>query len=121
MRNPRFSVNFPKFQSILTFASRFAWVLVDNRDNRVSWVRDNGAEDTSNVTSSEGNHQLFGLGALVTWLWNNIVVKGDNSFFEASELHHCVWDLSHPKWFQSLEECSSSFFGLHLWETFTEG
>ena len=61
------------------------------------------------------------LGALVTWLWNNIFVKGNNSFFEASELHHCVWDLSHPKWFQSLEECSSSFFGLHFWETFTEG
>ena len=61
------------------------------------------------------------LGALVTWLWYTIFVNGDNSFFEASELHHCVWDLSHPKWFQSLEECSVSFFGLHFWETFTKG
>ena len=45
----------------LTFASRFAWVLVDDGDNRVSWVRDNGAEDTSNVTSGKSNHQLFRL------------------------------------------------------------
>ena len=52
---------FRVFRWELTFASRFAWVLVDDGDNRVSWVRDNGTEDTSNVTSSKSNHQLFRL------------------------------------------------------------
>ena len=68
----------PEFECILTFASRFAWVLVDDRDNGVSWVRDNGAEDTSDVTSSEGNHQLFRLNSFFILLVMDIT-RGVNT------------------------------------------
>ena len=46
---------------ILTLAGSGAWVLVDDGDNVVGWVGDDGAEDTSDVTGGESDHQLFGL------------------------------------------------------------
>lgn len=45
------------------------------RDDGVSRMRDNCAEDASNVTSSEGNNKLFALGALVTWLRHDMSKK----------------------------------------------
>jgi hypothetical protein len=43
---------------------RTSGVLVQLGDHRVGRVRDDGAEDTSDVTSGEGDTELFKLGAL---------------------------------------------------------
>ena len=48
-----------------TLAGRFFWTLVDNRDDRISWMRNNCTENTGNITSSESNHQLFRLDTVV--------------------------------------------------------
>ena len=45
------------------------------RDDSVGRVRDNCAEDTSDVTSSESDDELFALGALVTGLGNDVPVN----------------------------------------------
>jgi len=37
-------------------------------------VRDDGAEDTGDVTSGKGDDQLLSFGALVTGLWYNMPV-----------------------------------------------
>lgn len=40
----------------------------------------------------------------------NLLVQQFNGLFEASELHHGVWNLSHPQWNQTLVETSNTFF-----------
>ena len=41
-------------------------------DDSVGRVRDDGAEDTGNVTGSKSHHQLLALGALISWLRHNM-------------------------------------------------
>ena len=48
---------------------------------------------SSNVTSSKCDNQLFGLCALCSGLWHDVLVNGFNCSLEASELHHGVRNL----------------------------
>ena len=83
-------------------------------------MRNDGAEDTGDVTSGKSDHQLLGFAAVGSGLGNNVGVNGLDSLFEAGEFHHCVWNLSHPKWLEAFDEGSVAFFSLHLWETGSE-
>lgn len=97
-------------------------------DDSVGRMGDNSAEDTSDVTSSESDDELFTLGALVTGLGNDvpissvahyrdvnreiikcILVEKLDGLFEASELHHGVRDLTHPQRNQALVESIQTF------------
>jgi hypothetical protein len=92
-------------------------LLVQLGHDSVSRVRNNGAEDTSNVTSSKGDNQLLSLGALGTRLGNNVpktqfhfnnksqkikdlisLVDEFDCPLKAGKLHHGIWDLPHPQW-----------------------
>lgn len=64
--------------------------------HRVSWVRDNGAEYTGDVTSCECDDELFALGALGSGFWHDVLVDQFDGTFEACELHHGVGDLPEP-------------------------
>jgi len=71
----------------------------------------NSTKDTSDVTSSESNDKLLSFGAFSSWLWNDVFVEHLNGFFKARKLHHSVWDLSEPEWFETFVEWVSAFFG----------
>lgn len=88
---------------------RTSGVLVQLGDHRVGRVRDDGAEDTSDVTSGEGDTELFKLGALASRLGNDVSVEGLDGSLEGPELHHSVRDLSGPQRNQTLVETSDTF------------
>ena len=48
------------------------FILVEFGYNGVCWMRDNGAENSSNVTSDESYYQLFRFAALGPWFWNHV-------------------------------------------------
>lgn len=82
-----------------------AWLAlgVELRDHHVGWVRNDGAEDTSDVTSREGNTSLSSLG-IVGLLAREAVVHHLNDGLEGSKLHHGVWDLTAPERVDALVE-----------------
>ena len=82
--------------------------LVHVAHDGVGRVGDDGAEDSRNVTSSEGHHQLLGLAALGTWLGHHVLVDGLHGPLETRELHHGVGDLSAPQRNQRLVEAVNS-------------
>jgi hypothetical protein len=84
-------------------------------------VRDDGAEDTGDVTSGKGDHQLLATGALGSWLGNDVLVDGLDGLLEAGELHHGVRNLSHPEGLESLEEGTGAFLCSHFREAVAEG
>ena len=84
-------------------------------------MRDDGAEDSGDVPRGESDHELFGFGALVTWLGHDVGVQRLHSLLEAGELHHGVGDLAHPQRFEPAEEGARSLLGLHPGETITKG
>lgn len=88
---------------------RTSGVLVQLGDNRVSRVRDDSAEDTSDVTSSEGDAELFKLGAFASGLGDDVSVESLDGSLESPELHHGVRDLSGPQRNQTLVETSNTF------------
>jgi hypothetical protein len=94
------------------------WRFVQNGDNTIGWMGNDGAKDTSNVTGQEGDDELFSFCAVGSWFWDDVCVKHLNGFLEAREFHHGVWDLSEPKWFKTLVEWVASFFG-HLAVSFS--
>ena len=49
--------------------------LVQFRNYSISWVGDNCTEDTSNVTGSKSNNQLFALGALFSRLGHDMSIR----------------------------------------------
>lgn len=51
----------------------------------------------------------------------NLLVQQLDGLFEASELHHGVWDLSHPQWHQTLVESVHAFILGHLGPCFSQG
>ena len=116
----RNSVNLKIVFDILTLSCRFGRILVDDGDDGIGGVGDDGAEDTSDVTSSEGDHELLGLGALSSWLGHNVLVEGLDGLFEAGELHHCVWNLPHPQRLETSDEGSVAFLSAHLGEALAE-
>lgn len=80
-------------------------------------MRNNGAEDTSNVTRHEGDHHLLFLGVLFLWLGEDVSVESLDNLLEGNELHDCVWNLSAPEWSQTLVETVGSFSSLDLVES----
>jgi hypothetical protein len=88
---------------------RTSGVLVQLGDDRVSRVRDDGAEDTSDVTTDERDTELFKLGALALGLGDDVSVEGLDGSLESPELHHSVRDLSGPQRNQTLVETSDTF------------
>lgn len=71
-------------------------LFVHNRNHSVSWVRNNCAEDTSPVTSQEGDTQLLILWVTFTRSCENISIKESNCLFESNKLHNGIRDLSAP-------------------------
>lgn len=61
---------------------------------------------------------------LCLWLGANymvdLLIQKFNGTFEACEFHHCVWDLTHPKWYESFVECIDTLFLHHLWNSLTQ-
>lgn len=51
----------------------------------------------------------------------NLLVEQLHSALEASELHHGVWDLTHPQWHKTLVEGSDALLLKHLGHSLTEG
>jgi len=86
--------------------------LVHDGDHSVSGVRHDSAEDTSPVTSQEGNCKLLVLAVSFTRFGEDICVECSHCLFEDNELNDSVWDLSCPKWVDTLVETVPSF-GLH--------
>jgi hypothetical protein len=52
---------------------------------------------SGNVSSREGDHELFDLGAIGLRLWDDVLVDGFHRSLEASELGHRVGDLAAPQ------------------------
>jgi hypothetical protein len=83
-------------------------------------MRHDGTENTGNVTGGERNDQLFALGALISRLGNDVLVKSLDGTFETSELHHGVRNLPTPQWNQRFVKSINSFGGQDLGESFPE-
>lgn len=86
--------------------TRGGLILVELGDDGVSGVRDDGAEDTSDVTGGGSDGELLDLVALSTRLRNDMLVNGLNSALEGPELHHGVRHLTTPEGSQALVESS---------------
>lgn len=65
--------------------------VVQERDQVVSWMRDNGTEDSSNVTTSETDTQLERLAALRLRNRNSVLVDHFNNGLKGGKLHHSIW------------------------------
>jgi hypothetical protein len=50
------------------------WRFVQNGDNAIGWVGNDGAEYTGNVTGHEGDDELFTFGAFGSWFWDDVGV-----------------------------------------------
>jgi len=91
---------------------------VHDRDHGISWVRNSGAEDTGNVTRHEGDHELSSFAIFTLWLGENITIEVSDNLLESDELDNGVWNLSAPKWLDSLVETGSSFLRFDHIESF---
>jgi len=76
---------------------------------------------SGNITSSEGDDQLFSLGAISPGLGHNELVDGLDCALKACELHHGVGDLSAPEWSQRFVKTVDAFLGQDLGECTPEG
>jgi len=72
-------------------------------------MRDNSAENTSKITTSERDSSLGTLSIVGLLTWETLIDHLNNSF-ERGELHHSVRDLTSPKRIQPLVESSKTFF-----------
>jgi len=98
-----------------------ATLLVHDGDHGVSGVRHNSAENTSPVTSHEGNHKLEVLGVALTGGSENVGVEVSHSLFESNELHDGVRDLSAPEGSDTLVETAPALSLHDLGPCLTEG
>merc|ERR1719317_768421 len=98
-----------------------AWSLVEVGHQGVGGVGHDGAEDTSNVASGEGDNQLFTLGAFSPWLGDNVVVESHHGLLKAGKLHHGVGDLPDPQGHQGLEEAVDALSSHDLGEGTPQG
>jgi len=87
---------------------------VELGDHSISGLRDQSAEDTSNVTRHEGDGELSSLGVFALGLSENLFVEKSDSLFESDELHDGVGDLSSPEGSQTLEQTGSTFISSDL-------
>lgn len=88
--------------------------------HRISRMRYNCAEHTSDVSRRECDDQLFTLCALLSWLRNYVFVQELERALEASKLHHRVWDLTKPQRYQPFVEAAKTFVRVHLRERFSQ-
>ena len=86
---------------------------VDLRDHDISGVRDNSAEDTSNVTTEERDTSL-GKERVLFLRLRQVVVDGLDSLLERSELNHGVRNLTGPQRRETLVEGTESFSSSNL-------
>ena len=91
--------------------------LVEDGDHGISWMGDDGAENTSNVTRHEGNSELGTLTVAGLLLGEDVGVERLDDLFEGDELHNSVWHLSAPKWGQTFEETVGTFSGFQVGES----
>jgi hypothetical protein len=89
---------------------------VDLGDHDVGRVGDNGTEDTSNVTTKEGDTSLSVDRVFFLLLWK-VSVDGKDSVFERGELNHGVWDLSEPQRSDTLVQTTETFSSNQFLET----
>ena len=76
-----------------------------------------GAENTGNVTRHESDHKLFTLAVRGLWCGEDLRVELSNNLLESDELDNGVWNLSSPKWLETLVESTVTLSGLDLLET----
>jgi hypothetical protein len=75
----------------VTYLSHCCTLLVVEEGNEiVSRMRDDGTEDSSNVACQKADPQLCLLGALAFWYRNHVLVQGLHGTLKAGKLHHCV-------------------------------
>jgi hypothetical protein len=91
--------------------------LVEDGDHGVSWMRDESAEHTGNVSGHESDHQLGRLAVGVLWLGEDGLVELLHDLLEGDELDNGVWNLSGPEWLETLVESVVTLGGLDLLET----
>jgi len=80
-------------------------------NHSVSWVRNNSAENTSQITWGEGNTELGWLVVVFLSLGEDVVVEELDEPFESDELDNGVRNLSWPEWDDTLVHSWDSFFG----------
>ena len=83
-------------------------LLVHDGDHGVSGVRDDSAEDTSPVTSHEGDHKLEVLRVRLTGSSEDVSVKESDGLLESDKLNDGVGDLSAPEGNDTLVEAVPS-------------
>ena len=88
--------------------------VVELGDHSISRLRDQSAEDTSNVTRAESDGELSALGVLILWLSEDVFVEGFDCLFESDELHDGIWDLSGPEGRETLVETVHAFISSDL-------
>jgi len=76
------------------------------------------AENTGNVTRSEGDGELLRFGVFILGLGEDVSIEGFDGSFEGDELHDSVGDLSGPKGGKTLVETISSFISSDLAKSF---
>jgi len=86
----------------------------------ISRVGYDGTENTSDVTSCECDHQLFGLVALSAGFGHDKLVEGLHSALKAGKLHHGVRDLSAPQRHQALVKPVDSLLVQDSGESFSK-
>ena len=69
------------------------FLLAHQGDQRVSGVRDDGADDTREVTGSKGDSELSGLAVGVLRSGEDVGVEELDNLLEEVELGHGIWDL----------------------------
>ena len=74
---------------------------IELADHDIGRVRDDGAEDTGDVTSAERDGGLSAL-TVVALLARKTVIDHLDDGLEGCELHHGVWDLTTPERVQTL-------------------
>ncbi|KAI6875667.1 hypothetical protein KC323_g123 [Hortaea werneckii] len=72
-------------------------------DHNVGRMRDDGAENTCKISTSESNTGLSALG-IVGLLAGQASIHHLHNRFERGKLHHCVGNLSSPQWVQPFVE-----------------
>jgi hypothetical protein len=71
--------------------------LAQQGDQRVSGVGNDGANDTREVTGTEGDSELSGLAVALLRSGEDVCVEELDDLLEEVELGHSVWDLQRPK------------------------
>lgn len=82
---------------------------IELADHDIGGVGDNGAENTSEITTCEGNTGLGSL-AVVALLSRKAVVNLFDDGLKGRKLHHCIWNLTSPQRIQSLVKATPTLF-----------